>query len=66
MAAARAADGYLTMGQPAAVEAVRRQVRSGSPAPALLLAGPSQGGKTTVENGQVACPECNPAKGAAK
>lgn len=24
----------------------------------------SQGGKTTVENGQVACPACNPAKGA--
>jgi hypothetical protein len=23
----------------------------------------SQGGKTTVENGQVACPECNEAKG---
>jgi hypothetical protein len=25
----------------------------------------SQGGKTTVENGQVACPACNPSKGAA-
>lgn len=26
----------------------------------------SKGGKTTVQNGQVACPECNTAKGAAK
>jgi DNA polymerase III subunit delta' len=43
-----AAHGYVTKGQPAALDAIRRQVRSGAPPHALLLAGPPQVGKTTL------------------
>jgi DNA polymerase-3 subunit delta' len=45
---AKAGGRYLTRGQPSALEAVRRAVRSGSPPHAVLLVGPPQVGKTTL------------------